>query len=98
MRGATGPAALAVPHPLLPTAASSLKLQGQSLVPPTAAQIVFCSVPLWSALLAAALLPGEAIGRATLLGGAVVAAAGLVASLPAAEQRSNSNSSSAAER
>lgn len=65
-------------------------MQGQSLVPPTAAQIVFCSVPLWSALLAAAVLPGEAVSSATLLGGAVVAAAGLVAALPAAGGRRSS--------
>ncbi|PRW51150.1 Drug Metabolite transporter superfamily [Chlorella sorokiniana] len=75
--------------------ASVLHVKGQSLVPPTAAQIVFCSVPLWSVLLAAAVLPGEAVGSATLLGGAVVAAAGLVAALPAAGER---RESSAAER
>lgn len=72
-------------------------LQGQSLVSPSAAQIAFCTVPLWSALLAAVALPGEAISRNTWLGGAVVAAAGLVAAqgraakggagqLPVAEQ------------
>lgn len=59
-----------------------LLLQGQTLVSPTAAQIVFCTVPVWSALLAAAELPGEAVGPVTLAGGAVVAAAGVVASLP----------------
>lgn len=56
--------------------------QGQSLVSPTAAQIVFCSVPLWSAVLAAAALPGETVGPVTLAGGAVVVAAGLMAALP----------------
>jgi len=56
-------------------------LQGQSLVSPTAAQIVFCSVPLWSALTAAAVLPGEPVGWATWVGGALVAAAGLLAGI-----------------
>jgi drug/metabolite transporter (DMT)-like permease len=50
-------------------------------VPPTAAQIVFSSIPLWSALMAAAVLPGEEVGLYTWAGGAVVAAAGLVAAL-----------------
>lgn len=54
-------------------------VQGQSLVSPSAAQIVFCTIPIWSALLAAAVLPGEPVGQGTWLGGAVVAAAGLVA-------------------
>lgn len=62
-----------------PTSLLPPLLQGQSLVSPSAAQIVFCTVPVWSALLAAAALPGEPIGQGTWLGGAVVAAAGLVA-------------------
>lgn len=56
-------------------------LQGQSLVSPAAAQVVFASVPLWSALLAAVALPGEAVSRSTWLGGALIATAGLVAAL-----------------
>ncbi|PSC76827.1 GPI mannosyltransferase 2 isoform A [Micractinium conductrix] len=59
--------------------ASVLHVKGQSLVSPSAAQIVFCTIPIWSALLAAAVLPGEPVGQGTWLGGAVVAAAGLVA-------------------
>lgn len=75
--------ALAVEHVTLAPCPPPPPLpQGQRLVSPTAAQITFCSVPIWSALLAAALLPGEAVSRGTLLGGAVVAAAGLVAALP----------------
>lgn len=46
---------------------------------PAAAQIVFASVPLWSALLAAAVLPDEGVAARTWLGGALIAAAGLVA-------------------
>lgn len=60
-------------------------LQGQSLLPDASkAQIIFCSVPLWSALMAALVLPGEKdqIGLATWLGGGVIAAASLVAALP----------------
>ena len=78
------PAALS-PQPAPSTTATPL--QGQALVSPTAAQIAFCSVPLWSALLAAAALPGEAVGPLTLVGGAVVAAAGLVAVAPAGEPK-----------
>ncbi|KAL4444200.1 hypothetical protein ABPG75_011937 [Micractinium tetrahymenae] len=59
--------------------AAVLHVRGQSLVSPSAAQIVFCTVPLWSALLAALVLPDEPIGQGTWLGGAVVAVAGLVA-------------------
>jgi drug/metabolite transporter (DMT)-like permease len=69
---AAGPGALA----------ALLHVKGQSLVSPTNAQIVFCSVPLWSALLAAVVLPGEAVGAATWGGGAAIGAAGLVAALP----------------
>ncbi|KAL4441445.1 hypothetical protein ABPG77_001949 [Micractinium sp. CCAP 211/92] len=58
-----------------------LHIKGQSLVSPAAAQVAFASVPLWSALLAAVALPGEAVSRGTWLGGALIAAAGLVAAL-----------------
>ena len=60
---------------------SVLHVRGQSLVSPTAAQIAFCSVPLWSAALAAATLPGETISAGTWAGGGTIAAAGLVAAL-----------------
>jgi drug/metabolite transporter (DMT)-like permease len=74
---AAGPGALA----------ALLHVKGQSLVSPTNAQIVFCSVPLWSALLAAVALPGEAVGEATWAGGAAIGAAGLVAALPTRDGR-----------
>ncbi|KAL4855369.1 hypothetical protein ACK3TF_004102 [Chlorella vulgaris] len=51
--------------------ASIMLVKGQSLVQPAAAQIIFCSVPLWSGLLAAA------VGLLTVVGGALVAGAGL---------------------
>lgn len=63
-------------HPHVP-----MQVQGQSLVQPAAAQIMFCSVPLWSGLLAAAVLPGEQVGLLTVVGGTLVAGAGLVAAL-----------------
>ncbi|EFN56827.1 hypothetical protein CHLNCDRAFT_144380 [Chlorella variabilis] len=65
--------------------AAVLHVKGQSLLPDASkAQIIFCSVPLWSALMAALVLPGEKdqIGLATWLGGGVIAAASLVAALP----------------
>lgn len=65
----------------MPLAHQSDPPQGQTLVPPTDAQIAFTSVPVWSALLAAAVLPDEPITPATLLGGALVLLAGLVAAL-----------------
>ena len=60
---------------------SVLHVRGQSLASPTAAQIAFCTVPLWSAALATATLPGETISAGTWAGGATIAAAGLVAAL-----------------
>jgi drug/metabolite transporter (DMT)-like permease len=57
-------------------------LQGQRLVSPADAQILFASVPVWSALLAAALLPGEAVRLATWGGGACIVVAGVVAAPP----------------
>lgn len=58
-----------------------MPLQGQTLVPPTDAQIAFMSVPILSALLAAAALPGEPITPPVLFGGGLVLLAGLVAAL-----------------
>lgn len=42
---------------------------------------MFTSVPVWSALLAAVVLPAEPLTPATLLGGALVLLAGVVAAL-----------------
>jgi drug/metabolite transporter (DMT)-like permease len=58
-----------------------LLLQGQSLVGPTEAQILFSTVPLWSVLLVALLLGGEDGGLYTWLGGATMVVAGVVAAL-----------------
>ena len=75
-------------HPSHPcTANRHIRLQGQSLVPPTTAQVVLCCVPLWSALLAAVVLPSEPLGLPTLLGGFLVAAGGVAAVLPARGRR-----------
>ncbi|EFJ52106.1 hypothetical protein VOLCADRAFT_86926 [Volvox carteri f. nagariensis] len=54
---------------------------GQQTVPPAQAQVLFSSTPLWSALLAQLLLPGEAMGPLAWLGGAVMLGASLLASL-----------------
>jgi drug/metabolite transporter (DMT)-like permease len=58
-----------------------LHVKGQSLVGPTDAQVVFATVPLWSAVLAWALLPGESVGALTWVGGGGLLVAGLVAGL-----------------
>ena len=58
-----------------------LHIKGQSMVSPTDAQVVFATVPLWSALLAALFLPGEHVGTLTWVGGAGMLLAGLVAAL-----------------
>lgn len=55
-------------------------LQGQKDVPPAEAQILFSSVPLWSAAFAWLLLGGEDLGPLTWLGGSTLVAAGLLAS------------------
>jgi drug/metabolite transporter (DMT)-like permease len=56
-----------------------LHVKGQSMVGPTDAQVLFATVPLWSALLAAAFLPGETVGPLTWVGGAGMLLAGGVA-------------------
>ena len=56
-----------------------LHVKGQSMVGPTDAQVVFATVPLWSALLASAVLPGEHVGPLTWVGGACMVLAGVVA-------------------
>ncbi len=54
--------------------------QGQSKVPAAQAQIIFSSLPLWSALFAALLLHGEKMGIYGWLGGLIILLAGIVAS------------------
>jgi drug/metabolite transporter (DMT)-like permease len=61
-----------------------LHVKGQSMVGATDAQVAFATVPLWSALLAAVLLPGERVGPLVWAGGGAMLAAGLLA---AAAQR-----------
>ncbi len=55
-------------------------LQGQSKVPAAQAQIIFSSLPLWSAFFAGLLLHGEKMGVLGWLGGLTILFAGLVAS------------------
>lgn len=55
-------------------------LQGQSKVPAASAQIIFSSLPLWSAFFAALLLHGEKMGVLGWLGGLTILVAGIVAS------------------
>lgn len=57
-------------------------IKGQSMVGPTEAQVVFSTVPLWSGLLAAWLLPGEQVGHLTWVGGLCMVVAGLIAAIP----------------
>lgn len=59
------------------------------MVPPADAQVIFSTVPLWSIAFAFLLLGGEPLSEKTLLGGAAVVAAGIIASRkpPAATQR-----------
>jgi drug/metabolite transporter (DMT)-like permease len=58
-----------------------LHVKGQSLVGPTDAQVVFSAVPLWSAVIAAIVLPGETVGPLAWVGGGGLLLAGLVAAL-----------------
>jgi drug/metabolite transporter (DMT)-like permease len=51
------------------------------MVTPTDAQIVFSTVPLWSALLAVVVLPEEVVGPFAWAGGFGMLVAGLIASL-----------------
>ena len=55
-------------------------LQGQAVVPPAEAQVIFSTVPLWSVAFAFLLLGGEPMSEKTWIGGAAVVAAGLIAS------------------
>lgn len=54
--------------------------QGQSKVPAAQAQIIFSSLPLWSAFFAAMLLHGEKMGIYGWLGGLIIVLAGIVTS------------------
>ncbi|CAL8460827.1 g358 [Coccomyxa elongata] len=60
--------------------AAYLQTRGQSKVPAAQAQIIFSSLPLWSALFAALLLHGEKMGIYGWLGGLIILLAGIVAS------------------
>jgi drug/metabolite transporter (DMT)-like permease len=60
-----------------------LHVKGQSMVSPTDAQIIFTSVPLWSAIIASIFLPDERIGTLTWIGGAGLVIAGLIATFSA---------------
>ena len=55
-----------------------LHVKGQSMVTATEAQLVFSTVPLWSAVLAALTLPNEHLGPLTCLGAAMMVLAGVV--------------------
>ncbi|GLI69105.1 hypothetical protein VaNZ11_013652 [Volvox africanus] len=60
---------------------SYLQVLGQQTVPPAQAQVLFSSTPLWSALIAQLLLPGEAMGPLAWFGGAIMLGASLLASI-----------------
>ena len=55
-----------------------LHVKGQSLVTATEAQLVFSTVPLWSAVLATSVLPDEHLGPLTCLGAGLMVFAGYV--------------------
>jgi drug/metabolite transporter (DMT)-like permease len=55
-----------------------LHVKGQSMVTATEAQLVFSTVPLWSAVLAACTLPDEHLGPLTCLGAGLMMFAGYV--------------------
>ena len=71
---------------LLPLARAQSKVrvwcavQGQSKVPAPQAQIIFSSLPLWSAFFAAVLMQGDSMGPSGWAGGLLILAAGLFAS------------------
>jgi drug/metabolite transporter (DMT)-like permease len=58
-----------------------LHVKGQSLVTATEAQLVFSTVPLWSAIIAAGVLPNEHLGPLTWLGGGLMIVAGYISTL-----------------
>lgn len=57
-----------------------LHVKGQSMVTATDAQLIFSTVPLWSALIAACVLPDEHVGPLALGGGLMMILAGVVSS------------------
>lgn len=65
---------------LQPRRAVSVVSQGQSKVPAPQAQIIFSSLPLWSAFFAAVLAQGDSMGPSGWAGGFLILAAGLIAS------------------
>lgn len=79
-----------MPAPSPPT--HPLITQGQSVVPPADAQVIFSTTPLWSLAFAFLLLGGEPMSSWTVAGGAAVVAAGVIASRkegrPAADDKS----------
>lgn len=56
-----------------------LRLQGQSVVPSAQSQVIYSTVPLWSALLAFKFMPEETMGAIGYAGGAIVVLAGFLA-------------------
>lgn len=65
----------------LPPPPPTHSLQGQGLIAPTPARVIFASSPLFSAVISYYLLPGELVGKMTWVGGSMIAAAGLAAAL-----------------
>ena len=54
-------------------------LQGQATVPAAQSQVIYSSVPVWSALLAFVFMPEETMGLTGYFGGAVIVVAGVLA-------------------
>ena len=59
-------------------ASAYLHVKGQSMVTATDAQLVFSTVPLWSAIISAVMIDDERLGLLTWCGGAMMILAGLV--------------------
>lgn len=57
----------------------TMQLQGQATVPAAQSQVIYSSVPVWSALLAFVFMPEETMGLTGYVGGAVIVVAGLLA-------------------
>ena len=53
-------------------------MQGQGVVPASQAQVILTSVPLWSAIFAAWLVPGESMGPLAWAGGGTLLTAGVI--------------------
>ncbi|DBA65614.1 TPA: hypothetical protein ACH3X2_002675 [Trebouxia sp. C0005] len=56
-----------------------LQSQGQAVVPSAQSQVIYSTVPLWSAVLAFKFMPEETMGTIGYAGGAVVILAGVLA-------------------